>query len=218
VGVLKPSARQNLLTLPVILRTLRRYLHHYPAPKNNIATAIAHLLPMLAIVIALTTGCRCTAISNHEWAGHYPPKISRPEDIADNLIHAVNHRVKHAGVAGFFTVPFKRIGIFGWSDLGYDGEVTGVVQQTSNSTDQFYTVDLRLNTLQIDGKNMPLTGKCYLRAEVCLCEVTLSKEEQPKVGETVWIRGRMVWDGDGFVEIHPRSNVEIKKLPVPLSP
>ena len=36
-------------------------------------------------------------------------------------------------------------------------------------------------------------------------EVKLAAEDRPQVGEKVWMRGRMVWDGDGFVEIHPRA-------------
>lgn len=105
------------------------------------------------------------------------------------------------------------MGIFGWRDLGYDGEAVGVVKQTARCSDQFYTVDMRLKSLQIAGKNMPLPGERYLRAEVCLCEVKLSKAEFPKTGDTIWIRGRMMWDGDGFVEIHPRSNADVKRNP-----
>jgi hypothetical protein len=103
------------------------------------------------------------------------------------------------------------MGVFGWRDLGYDGEATGVVQRTARSTDQFYTVDMKLDGLRIDGKAMLLSGDRYLRAEVCLCEVKLSGPDRPNAGDKVWIRGRMVWDGDGFVEIHPRSEADVKK-------
>jgi len=183
--------------------------------KRFAVAAVARLLAALAglaTVAALDTGCTCVAISNHEWAGHYPPKISRPEDIAENLRRSVNGRIKFSGSAGYFTIQFKRIGIFGWRDLGYDGEITGKVKQTIKNSDQFYTVDMKLETFQINGKNMPLTGGRYLRAEVCLCEVKLAENDLPKAGEKVWMRGRMVWDGDGFVEIHPRNAAEVKRL------
>src|SRR6185295_3183885 len=176
-------------------------------------TSIVDSLPVLfwlATVAAFTTGCTCTAISNHQWAGHPPPKINRPEDIARNLRKRVNGEVGAVPrTVGFFTTPFKRVGIFGWSDLGYDGEVTGLVKQAAKSTDQFYTVDMKLETLDINGRKMPLAGERYLRAEICLCDVKLSEAERPKVGEKVWMRGRMVWDGDGFVEIHPRNAAEV---------
>ena len=161
---------------------------------------------------ALTTGCRCTAISNHQWAGHYPPGMKTPEDIAAHLRTEVNKPVRPSGQrAGFFMAPFKRAGIFGWSDLGYDGAVVGLVKQAALSTDKFYTVDMLVKELQIDGKPMSLPGERYLRAEICTCQVTLTETNRPMVGDTVWIHGRMVWDGDGFIEIHPRQTDDVKK-------
>ena len=169
-------------------------------------------MPCLVIVAALTTGCTCTAISNHQWVGRKVPEISRPEDIAKHLRQSVNGKVGgFARTTSFLFAPFKRMGFVGWSDLGYDSEITGVVKQAAKSTDQFYTVDVKLETLQIDGRNIPLTDECYLRAEICLCEVKLSEKDRPREGEIVWMRGRMVWDGDGFVEIHPRSEAEVRK-------
>jgi len=168
--------------------------------------------PFLIVATAFFTGCRCTAISNHQWAGHYPPKMKSPEDIAAHLRHAVNNPVRPSGQkAGFFTTPFKRAGIFGWSDLGHDGTVVGLVQQAALSTDQFYTVDMKVRTFQVDGKEMALSGERYLRAEVCLCQVKLSETNRPQVGDLVWIHGRMVWDGDGFIEIHPRETNDVRK-------
>jgi hypothetical protein len=186
-----------------------------PAGKKVVTPALLHLLrvlPWLAIVAALTASCACTAISNHQWVGRKAPKISSPEDIAKHLRPGVNGEVgRFSRATGFLFTPLKRAGICGWSDLGYDGEITGLVKQAAKSTDQFYTVDLKLETLQIDGRNMPLTAERCLRAEICLCQVKLSEKERPREGEIVWMRGRMVWDGDGFVEIHPRSAAEVRR-------
>jgi len=188
-------------------------MSNWPDRKRIVPAAIVCLLPMLrwlAMVAVFTTGCTCTAISNRQFAGPKAPKITCPEDIAHNLRPTVNGEVSgFSRAAGFFFTPFKRMGIMGWRDLGYDGEITGLVKQTAKSTDQFYTVDMKLETLQIDGRNIPFTGDRYLRAEICLCEVKLPESERPQVGEKVWMRGRMVWDGDGFVEIHPRHAAEV---------
>jgi hypothetical protein len=171
---------------------------------------LLQVLPLLAIVGMFTAGCTCTAISNHQWMGHKAPQITRPEDIAKHLRKNVNGEVgAFSRATGFLYAPFKRMGIFGWSDLGYDGEITGLVEQASKSTDQFLTVDVKLETLQIGDRNIPLADVRYLRAEICLCDVTLSEKDRPRKGETVWMRGRMVWDGDGFVEIHTRSKAEV---------
>jgi len=168
------------------------------------------VLSLLAIVAALTTGCKCTAVSNHAWVGFRPPKIDCPEEISQHLRQTVNGEGgKCSHVAGMFTTPFKRLGIVGWTDLGYDGEIIASVRQAAKSSDKFYTVDMKLESLHIDGRKMPLVGDRYLRAEICLCDVALNEREMPRVGDRVWMRGRMVWDGDGFVEIHPRSAAEV---------
>jgi hypothetical protein len=169
-------------------------------------------LLLLTGIFLVTAGCTCTAISNHRWAGYTPPQIWEPQDIATNLRTNVNEKVPaFAREAGIFSTQFKRLGISGWSDLGYDGEVVGTVLQTAKSTDKFYTVDMKLETFQIDGHKLPLEGDRYLRAEVCLCDVELSDGDMPHEKEKIWMRGRMVWDGDGFVEIHPRSTGEVKR-------
>jgi hypothetical protein len=185
-------------------------LYRFPG-KNYFITAIIGN-SMLAIIAILAAGCKCTAVSSHEWAGHFPPAIHQPEDIVRNLLPEINGPVKPAGETfGILTTPFKRLGIFGWRDLGYDGEATGRVLRAARSTDQFYTVDMALETLSIDGRQMSLNGHRYLRAELCLCEVKLPYPDRPRAGDVVWIRGRMVWDGDGFVEIHPRHSDDVKK-------
>lgn len=190
-------------------------MNNCPGKKRFARAAIGPLLPMLswlAIVAALTTSCTCTAISNHQWVGRPAPKISRPADIATHLRKRVNGKLgAFARTTGILFTPFKRMGIVGWSDLGYDAEITGVTQQAATSTDQFCTVDMKLETLQIDGQNVPLTDARYLRAEICLCDVHLAEADRPKRGDLVWMRGRLVWDGDGFVEIHPRNGAEVRK-------
>jgi len=200
----------NISVSPVNDLLSRKTIH--PSARRS-APALLHLLfLLLAIIAASTTGCTCAAISNHQWSGHKAPKINGPEDIAKLLRQTVNGKVNIFGRAwGFLYIPFKRAGFAGWSDLGYDGEIIGLVKQTAKSTDQFDTVDMKLETLQIDGRNLRLAGERYLRAEVCLCQVKLSEKDRPHVGEIIWMRGRMIWDGDGFVEIHPRNAAEVRR-------
>ena len=158
-------------------------------------------------------GCTCAAISNHEWIGHCPPTINHPQDIACQLRTSVNPKLCPLDrFSGIVSTAGKRLGISGWSDLGYDGEVTGTVLQAAKSTDQFYTVDIKVETLRIDGATGTCDRERYLRAEICLCNVDLRKNERPCPGDEVRMRGRMVWDGDGFVEIHPRSRDEVRTL------
>ena len=183
--------------------------------RQRISTGLRlfHLLLSVTSLTTVAVGCVCSANSNRQLTGEKPPAISRPQEIAAHLRRSVNPEVRAFGrAAGFLYMPFKRFGISGWTYLGYDADVVGLVQQTAKSTDQFYTVDMKLETLEIDHLNIPLADERYLRAEICLCDAKLSADERPRVGDKVWMRGRMVWDGDGFVEIHPRAAAEVKRL------
>jgi hypothetical protein len=166
---------------------------------------------LIAFLTAVwTTGC-CTAVSSHEWIGHKAPQIMKPEDIADALPHKANPPVTTFDrITGFITTPGKRIGISGWRDLGYDGDVVGtVVQAPVKSNDDFLTVDMKVESITIGGHQITLSDERYLRSEICLREVKLAKNEWPAANQRVEIRGRMMWDGDGFVEIHPRNRGEV---------
>lgn len=170
----------------------------------------------LALAAALTTGCSCAAVANHhrQLLCHEPAQpIKTAADIAGALSSAANKPVGcFANAIGFFTTRFKRWGVRGWRDLHYDGEVTGMVaQQPVKSTDQFLTVNLKIETLQIGGQDFSrnAAGR-YLRAEICLRDVKLQHVQWPANGTRAWIRGRLVWDCDGFVEIHPRSKDDVR--------
>jgi len=36
---------------------------------------------------------------------------------------------------------------------------------------------------------------------------------QPQVGNTVLVKGRLYWDRDGFLEIHPQHGGDLRILP-----
>jgi hypothetical protein len=171
----------------------------------------------VALAAALMTGCGCAAIATHkhQLLSHPAPSIQEPKDIAKALLPNMDNAVSCFGRAsGFFFTTFKRMGIRGWRDLRYDGTVTGIVSRPPvKSTDQFLTVDLQVETLEVGGSDVSAyaRGK-YLRAEICLREVDWKRNEWPAKGAPVTLSGRMVWDGDpphGFVEIHPRNRGEV---------
>ena len=70
---------------------------------------------------------------------------------------------------------------------------------------------MKVETLQIGGQDVSPQDERYLRAEVCLREVSLLEKDWSR-GTRVWMRGRMMWDGDGFIEIHPRNGGEVHKI------
>jgi hypothetical protein len=155
-------------------------------------------------------GCCCVSYSNRLVLGPKPRKIESLKET--DLCPQVNKEL--GGLArflGFLTTPFKRMGILGWRDLGISIVAVGQVKQSSWSTDRFVTVDLHLSEIEGDGASITLRQRRYLRAEICERQLRLPKEQWPCPGDQVRIAGRLMWDGDGFLEVHPqyRSDIEI---------
>lgn len=115
----------------------------------------------------------------------------------------------YASLLGALTTPFKRLGVFGWTDMHFVAVATGDVEQASESTDQFLTVDLRLDSLSINSTPLSLSEPKFIRAEICLADVQLCEKRKPTAKQKVRITGRLMWDGDGFLEIHPRSPEDV---------
>jgi hypothetical protein len=107
--------------------------------------------------------------------------------------------------AGLLSTPFKRMGIFGWRDSGLWVVAVGEVVQVAWSTDGFVTADLRLEGLTVAGEKVALPGTRYLRAEICERAIGLAKTDRPRAGGRVRLAGRLMWDGDGWFEVHPQT-------------
>ena len=164
-----------------------------------------------ALFLALgLQACGCTTYSNRLFVGHCPPKIAPLDE--HQLLAKPNKEVScFARALGIVTTPFKRLGIFGWRDMRVDVVVVGDVKQAVVSTDHFVTVDLRLLSVIADGQPVALSSERYLRAEVCERQLALPPSRWPRPGDRVRISGLLMWDGDGFLEVHPQrvSDVEI---------
>jgi hypothetical protein len=164
------------------------------------------------LAVGVLARCGCTTYSNRLWIGHRPHL--KPPLSANNLRQVPNpelHRVARA--LGFFTTPFKRLGVLGWRDVHIDAVAVGVVEQVATSTDHFVTADLHLIELTANGATVELTSPRYLRAEICARKLRLANAALPCKKDKVRIAGRVLWDSDGkgFLEIHPQhaSDVEI---------
>ena len=107
------------------------------------------------------------------------------------------------------TTPFKRLGIYGWTDLQYSVATIGTVEQVAESTDKFLTVDLRIDSMLVNEADLVLPPASFIRAEICLADIGLSECKKPRLGQKVRIAGRLMWDGDGFLEIHPQRRADV---------
>jgi|SRR6185369_2184610 len=175
------------------------------------AAGIARKLTVSLCLVVLWEGCCCTSYSNRLWLGHKPPR-NRPLR-EENLRPSVNKQLTgFARAAGFLSTPWKRAGVLGWRDMETDAVALGEVVQAAASTDGFVTVDFRLEELRLGDEPMPLKTPRFLRAEICARVVGLSRSERPCAGDRIRLAGRLLWDGDGFLEIHPQKKEDIEIL------
>lgn len=163
------------------------------------------LLCGLAAVACLVGGCGCTLYSNRLLVGRRPPPVDGAK-LGARLRSQVNRPLsRFARRAGVLSTPFKRLGIFGWRDSGLWVVAAGEVVQAAWSTDGFVTADLRLESLTVAGEAVALPGTRYLRAEICEHAIGLAKADRPCAGDRVRLAGRLMWDGDGWFEVHPQT-------------
>jgi hypothetical protein len=98
----------------------------------------------------------------------------------------------------------KMLGIQGWRDYHLDGTVDGEVTHAAGSSDFLYTIDLQIKQMSVQGRTIDLGESAkFLRVEV-LPFVRVGAPLPVQDKEEICVSGKVVWDGDGFLEIHPR--------------
>jgi hypothetical protein len=115
----------------------------------------------------------------------------------------------------FFSTPFKRLGISGWTRTGCSASGYGKpVRDTAWSTDGFFTIDVEVLSIAVASHTDTATylesgaGRRYLRLEVepgttahSTCE-----RDRPQSGEVIGFKGEVLIDRDGpFYEVHPTN-------------
>lgn len=106
------------------------------------------------------------------------------------------------------------LGVQGWRDYHLPARVNGLVVQSAGSSDGFYTIDLRIEQLTVKSQTVALVDVSFIRVEV----LPWVREGAPlpvKKGDEVCVSGNLMWDGDGFLEIHPKRALEISKNKCP---
>lgn len=148
------------------------------------------------------------------WLGVPAPKLASPQDVAAHLRRRVNFRLfwHHRMITSYFSTPVKNLGVFGWTDYCTEACGEGKVLQVANSRHGFYTVDMELSEFTVRGEPTRLDGRRFVRVEI---HGKAKKEllRPPLEGDAASICGKLMWDGDGFLEIHPRSATDIQPLP-----
>ena len=168
------------------------------------------LLIIVLCIIALSylESCKCNCSASKILIGRRSPHFLSELDIIANLSTVQPPRIsKFDKFIGFYTVGFKKVGIFGWKHIGYSVCTTGKIVQSTKSSDHFLTIDIIIDSISINGRHFTVDGNKYIRTETCLAKIIMN--EIPTNHQRVRISGTLMWDGDGFLEIHPNKNTDI---------
>jgi hypothetical protein len=143
---------------------------------------------------------------------HKPIAVHSAKDLPSALRRSSNSPLNRLDrTTGILTTYLgKMLGIQGWRDYHLSGTVSGAVVQCAGSSDGLYTVDVAIGQLTIQGQTVALVNSTFIRVEV----FPWVRENAPlpvKNGDEVCVSGKLMWDGDGFLEIHPRHANEISK-------
>lgn len=109
----------------------------------------------------------------------------------------------------FSTIPLKCLGVQGWKDFHLDARARGTVVQHQLSSDRILTVDLKLNLLEVNGTPIPLPGDRFIRAEIYRGRARVDKLKIAQKDAVMIVKGKLVWDTDGWFEIHPQKSGDV---------
>ena len=119
---------------------------------------------------------------------------------------------------GFFTTPFKRRGISGWRETYCIGHADGtLVRDAQHSTDGFWTIDIQIQSLTIDGSPSTAADGAHpvficIEVEPRTVAHSLCSALVPRKGDLLTVGGVIVIDTDAdFLEIHPTADFQIRK-------
>lgn len=186
----------------------------------TLKSAACFLLPGCCL---LCSGCVAPHYTNHQLIlfGKAAPTITGVDvpAIQTNLSVTVVPRVNRITMlTDFSTIPLKCLGVQGWKDFHLDAEARGMVVQHQLSSDRILTVDLRLNSLAINGTPIPLAGDRFIRAEIYRGKVHIDKKMFAQKDAMMMVKGKLVWDTDGWFEIHPQGREDVRFESTPDAP
>jgi hypothetical protein len=119
--------------------------------------------------------------------------------------------------SGAFTTPLKRLGFGGWVDTGCDAQATGVpVRTAQHSSDGFWTIDVRLTSMTINGQNAAASRFVRIEVEPETPAHAAAESHPPPGGVPIAFHGHVLIDthhGDELVEVHPYDPIRFLASP-----
>jgi hypothetical protein len=173
---------------------------------------------LCAGVFLIGAGCVGPHYSEHQLVlvGKDAPLIRSPRDpaIAQHLttnLWAKSNFPDRATEVG--VTPFKAMGVQGWKDFQMHARARGHVMQHEVSSNGFRTVDLRLESLTVDNVRVHWKGTRFMRVEIFLGKVLVEPAILDDTNALLCVEGRLVWDEDGWFEIHPERSGDVRQEP-----
>lgn len=145
--------------------------------------------------------------------GFRAPQIKTPQDAANALPKKAVFApwwIYRNTISPLFTA-LKYVGFRGWTDYCSEACTTGTVVHAVSGIDGFYTVDLALTEFQVNGQATRLEGPRFVRVEM-YGKAKKETHRLPHKGDAVRVCGKLMWDGDGFLEVHPRNGGDTEIL------
>ncbi len=119
--------------------------------------------------------------------------------------------------SGAFSTPLKRLGFGGWVDTGCDAQATGVpVRTAQHSTDGFWTIDVRLTSMTINGQQAAAGKFVRIEVEPETPAHAAAASHPPPGGAPILFHGHVLIDthhGDELVEVHPYDPIRFLATP-----
>ncbi|HTR40018.1 MAG TPA: hypothetical protein VMH87_00190 [Pseudomonadales bacterium] len=164
--------------------------------------------------LLLCSGCIGPQYSDQEIVvnGRQPPRILGPRDpaIAANLttnFWASQPFLGSAAEVG--TTLFKSAGIQGWKDYHMDAVATGVALRHEFTSGPYLTLDMRLQSLTVNHVAVRFHGTNYMRVVTFLGKVSVGPLVYEETNPVVAAHGKLVWNRDGWFEIHPQETGDV---------
>ena len=182
------------------------------------AGTVRVLTVVTVAVSLLCAGCIGPHYTNKELlvSGRQPPQIRGPHDPAIVANLSTNCWKKSPlpdRAAEVVVTVAKSAGIQGWKDYHMHAKATGVVIQHELSSNGFMTTDIRLQTLTLNRVPIHWHGTRYMRFEIFLGKVSVDKTIHDETNELIVGQGKLVWDSDGWFEIHPQKTGDVQPVP-----
>jgi hypothetical protein len=173
---------------------------------------------LIIAALSLWSGCIGPQYTNHDImvSGKDAPEIHGPRDpaIPANLTTNLWPKQPFAGSAAEVgTTLFKSAGIQGWKDYHMNARAIGVALQHKFTSGPYMNIDLRLQSLTVDHTRVAIHGTKYMRVVIFLEKVSVGPLVYEETNPVVIAQGKLVWNRDGWFEIHPQETGDVGLAP-----